>query len=626
MRFSLQSCLLLLTLLFLGSKVQSQVYTSYPQLEKKAEQLIIQDTEELMFRVDQWIDSLQLKPHSPDWQYFMLYKAEALQIQSDYAASFQLIELVRDKMLASGTTADKHLCFRVLSLSGECHRLLNDYEPAMDSLQKAVKLAHFAGLHEDEIKANILIAEVLRPTWMRPKAVSYLNRAEQICQENGGDKRLMALIYDRYAACSYIHSEIISYTKKAIEYAEEVDDKRTIGLAHLQIGLYSIENSDTKDSLMLIAADNFRQIGDRRNLALTMLDRCYVNFDSDPELCLVLLDSMEILRDGRKWPYLEKSYYMLKSKAFDLMGEKDSTIYYLWMLDGYHENQRSEQGTKDVYFIEKKFQEELNAATIRAQDLKLDQSQRRFRSIVIILIVIATFLFTLIYFFLRLRKSKREIENNRKEIALINASLESSLEENKVLLYETHHRVKNNLQIVASLLELQSEKSKNELLEKALGGAQNRIGAMAYVHELLYKQDDVKNVDLGQYLEAMSRQIARFFSGEEDLKVTVNCHEIQFPLHRAIHMGIFINELLTNSHKYARKEGEELEINIELKAVENRYHLHYHDNGPGLVDGLGSGKNGSIGLFLIQSMTKQLRGKLNYFTQDGAHFQLNFKK
>lgn len=610
------------------AKAQSTTYTEYPELELRAEKLLIQDTEALILQIDHWVDSLELTPKSKTWQYLMLYKAEAFNVKAQYVASFGLISLVDEKMRTSKMHyKDPHLYFRVLSLSGSCHELLGDRESGLDSLQKAVKIAGATNNYNDQVIGHIMMAEAMRDPTTIQNSDKHLHKALEICEKQNLAPNMYALVYDRYAACSVIHNMTIAYSNKAAHYAQLAGNKSIYGMAHLQLAMVMNEPVEFKDSLVDIAIDNFRQIGDIRNLGLAFLDRViFYQNAARYEEALVYLDSVEYLRDGRDWPYLAEYYLNYKYRIYSILEEKDSMIYYMSALYAYQGEKIEDRNMENAYFVDQKFQDELQALTIREQDFQLEQSERNLRLILIILAISGVFLFALAWFILRLRKQKREIEDKQAEIALINSSLESSLEENKVLLYETHHRVKNNLQVVSSLLELQSESSQNDLLENALAGAQTRISAMAFVHELLYKQDDLKNVDLSQYLTAVSRQIALFYGGEENLEVSIDCHHIQFPIHRAIHLGIFINELLTNSHKYARKEGEPLRISIELKQSAEMHHLHYQDNGPGLPNGLESGNVGSIGLFLLKSMARQLRGKLTYAMNNGASFKIDFKK
>ena len=110
------------------------------------------------------------------------------------------------------------------------------------------------------------------------------------------------------------------------------------------------------------------------------------------------------------------------------------------------------------------------------------------------------------------------------------------------------------------------------------------------------------------------------------IDIDIECSNIILPLRKAIHLGVLINELLTNSHKYARSDEDILRLKIRLYESENEHVLEYSDNGPGLTKGLESEKKGSIGMYVLKSMTRQLRGKLTYETNSGASFVLRFKK
>ena len=94
---------------------------------------------------------------------------------------------------------------------------------------------------------------------------------------------------------------------------------------------------------------------------------------------------------------------------------------------------------------------------------------------------------------------------------------------------------------------------------------------MAYVHDLLYKQDDHSNLEIGPYLKSLAKQVAQFHRDEDNLLVEVSSSNIRYPLYRAVHMGIFVNELLTNAHKHARDGKKQLLIQINLREEENSY-------------------------------------------------------
>ncbi|RNC79329.1 MAG: PAS domain S-box protein [Balneola sp.] len=209
-----------------------------------------------------------------------------------------------------------------------------------------------------------------------------------------------------------------------------------------------------------------------------------------------------------------------------------------------------------------------------------------------------------------------ELERNRKR-------LQKSLDEKETLLQEIHHRVKNNLAIVVSLLQLQVFRSENAKEKNSLLEAQNRIISISMVHELLYKSEDFNSVKLDEYYNELFRQISNNMqlnhtNIKQDLAISI--HSLN--MNQAIPLGLLINELATNSYKYAfgdsTKPGV---IFLEIKRVDNNVHVTYRDNGPGFNMGLDGIKSG-LGMKIIESLLQQLDAEYS-MNSDGL-FEITF--
>jgi PAS domain S-box-containing protein len=204
--------------------------------------------------------------------------------------------------------------------------------------------------------------------------------------------------------------------------------------------------------------------------------------------------------------------------------------------------------------------------------------------------------------------------------------IQKSLDEKQVLLREVHHRVKNNLQVIQSLLRMQGRQSESSALEPMLRESQNRIRSIALIHEQLYKQEDVSEIDLADYLNQLLRQVFRTFEmGSKRISSRIEFRNIFLSLTKAIPCALIINELVTNSIKYAFKEKDSGEICIGAQKTGDNLEITICDNGCGFCDELNIDDTDTLGLKIVRTLTSQLNGKLEMYDDNGAHFKLTFE-
>jgi two-component sensor histidine kinase/tetratricopeptide (TPR) repeat protein len=198
----------------------------------------------------------------------------------------------------------------------------------------------------------------------------------------------------------------------------------------------------------------------------------------------------------------------------------------------------------------------------------------------------------------------------------------------EMLIKEIHHRVKNNLEVISSLLELQSEGIIDDVAKAAVIEGQNRVQAIALIHHQLYKTDDVATVEFKSFVNELYKQIAAVFAKPNaEINFEVNAIEMQLSIDAAVPLGLVLNELLTNTFKYAISNKHQNKISIQLipasEAGLNK--VIFSDNGPGLPENLNVEKSLTLGMKVIHLLTRQLGGKLNYYNNNGSVFEIPFK-
>ena len=205
-----------------------------------------------------------------------------------------------------------------------------------------------------------------------------------------------------------------------------------------------------------------------------------------------------------------------------------------------------------------------------------------------------------------------------------------SLEEKETLLKEIHHRVKNNFSIIASLISLQQNRIKDYESRKILKDIQGRMRTMALIHEKLYQSSDIKNVDFSEYIKMISYELyENYVTNPEEVVLNTDVEEIQLNTEQALHCGIVLNELLTNSLKYAfpTEREERGEITISLHAKNNNLiELIVADNGEGIPAGFDIEKSETLGLKLVSTLVSHLRGTLEIDRERGTRFTFTFQK
>nr|MDZ8042288.1 PAS domain S-box protein [Nostoc sp. CreGUA01] len=201
-----------------------------------------------------------------------------------------------------------------------------------------------------------------------------------------------------------------------------------------------------------------------------------------------------------------------------------------------------------------------------------------------------------------------------------------SLKEKEVLLKEIHHRVKNNLGIVSSLLQMQCRRTQDPQVSAILRDSQNRIASIALVHEKLYRSEDLADIDFAQYIPDLTTHLFDSYNvSSSQIKLKIQVDNASLDIETAIPCGLIINELVSNALKYAFVDNREGEIEVKFyQDSECTLILIIRDNGIGLPENFDTKKAKTLGITLVQGLVKQLRGKLEINSHQGTQFKISF--
>jgi two-component sensor histidine kinase len=222
-------------------------------------------------------------------------------------------------------------------------------------------------------------------------------------------------------------------------------------------------------------------------------------------------------------------------------------------------------------------------------------------------------------------RESRIFEQRLNERKATEQAIKHALTEKEILLAEIHHRVKNNLAIIASLFNLQISTVENEDARNILLESKNRVKSMALIHDRLYKSDNMSDVDFSKYTKELIDEIQYSYPTISN-SVIVNTHinNIRLSVNTAIPCGLILNELLTNCYKYAFVNRSNGIIDIEFISIGNMLRLTVKDNGVGLKEDYK--ESDSLGMVVIQSLSEQLDGQYKFMVDNGTCFELKFEQ
>jgi PAS domain S-box-containing protein len=217
------------------------------------------------------------------------------------------------------------------------------------------------------------------------------------------------------------------------------------------------------------------------------------------------------------------------------------------------------------------------------------------------------------------------IGSDIKDLKKAENKIKDSLEEKEVLLQEVHHRVKNNLQIISSLLNLQTKYIQNKEDLDLFRESQSRVKSMAIIHELLYQSSDFAHIDFKEYISSLVAYLFHYYSVDpQKIKLKLNVDNLMLGMETAIPCGLIVNELVSNSLKYAFPPGCDGEINIHLHSENGHFLLEVEDTGIGLPEKIDFENSETLGLRLVMGLIDQINGRIEHIAGPGTKYQITF--
>jgi two-component sensor histidine kinase len=294
-------------------------------------------------------------------------------------------------------------------------------------------------------------------------------------------------------------------------------------------------------------------------------------------------------------------------QAFRSMKQWDSAHDYYILADGLNDSLTNTYKAKQFNELQTRYEAGKKEAAITKLNIENEHNNKRIVLLIVALVVFVALAIGLVVLYSRMNKQKKEITVQSVKLELV--------------MKELHHRVKNNLQIVSSLLSLQSYKLEDEATISVLKESQMRVQAMSLIHQRLYKTDTLTNVNIKDYVTDLVETLMSAYGYTHDsFDLEVNITKEIIDVDKALPIGLIINELVTNAMKYAYKEVSRPLLHIGLVERDGNIVLKVKDNGPGMDELEWKKKTGSFGKQLITALSKQLRGKQSVTSSGGTIF------
>ncbi len=398
-----------------------------------------------------------------------------------------------------------------------------------------------------------------------------------------------------------------------------------IGKCYLQLNQYEEAIPYLENSIAIIRENNIGKYSMDVIENTLALAECHLQADQ-PELAKDLLD--QELNLNRSEHVVKRN--RLLAFYYGVIGDYENEAYYLKrnvrIQDSININESSIKKQQLVAVVA---QEDLANSRATSDKLKLEMEMARSEMQAKderINLVFISLIFTLLGFAGLVYAYLKSIKNQRL-IAEQKHIIEASLVEKDSLLKEIHHRVKNNLQMVSSLLSLQTKNTRSKAVIEALEEGKSRVKAMALIHQKLYQNDDLSVIEMQGYIESLVNSVQSVFKkGGHNINITIDAEGVELDIDRAIPFGLVLNELVSNSFKYAFPEGRENnKIYIHLRKNGQQGFFEYSDNGIGLPEDSEERVDSSMGIRLMNRLVNQLQSTLNIDkTSEGVRFWFNF--
>lgn len=500
-----------------------------------------------------------------------------------------------------------------------------NYEEAFLQYQSALEIFRKIGNRVQEANSLNALGVVQRRAGNLDEAVNYLQQAAVLSRALGQKEGEATALLNQ----AIIHKQRKEYALAEPLYQRGLElaagpppDEGLAAYIHNNLGaLYSDQNRHEQALVSTEKAyDFFAAQGNQREQAAAMLGIGF-NLSALKRYSIAVEKLRFALELSEKELFIRKDVHDALSQSFAAMGLIDSALHHLKLSGQLERELADEKRLQALAEVEARYQNQEKQAQIdelAAEDLRKQAAiKRQNTSLIIGGIALLSLLLLL-----------RSVMKQRTQISTQNKLIQKNLEEKELLMKEIHHRVKNNLQMVSSLLSLQSKHLTESAAVDALQLGKSRVRSMAMIHHQLYTGDEVSTlVDAQHYLEKLCKELISTYRPENtDITLDLDIAPIQLDIDTLVPLGLLVNEAITNAVKYAFTDRKEGLLQVVLQQKNDLIELRIKDDGPGLSI-VKDQKNQRFGSLLMHTLAEQLNGELKRTSdKTGTHIALHFPK
>ncbi len=535
--------------------------------------------------------------------------------------------------------SDSLLLMKYLFIWSDMQRITDQFEKAIATNRR---IGNYFYRNNDVIRYaqnNVALAEIYRTTENFEFGLSLLNESFLKIELNNSiqAERLRAKIYSRKAAI-YAEKEqypdsVMKYAILAIEIGVKMNNLNLLAtcyneLGYLHINIDPVDPNPIAKQYFNKAITIWDSIGFSINSLYAKLNLSrYYNRKKEYKKGVDLLIKELTTMDSSKLIWEKGAYYEMLGRLYGGLGEFEQSYFYA---DLSKELLLSAQKTKynehlafsDMQFELKRKELELQNQQIEINQFLFESDSKKKENTLLYASLISLLVIGVIIslFWLNSNKQRNKLRKQQTQIIEMNDELTDVIGEKESLLKEVNHRVKNNLSILSSLLYLQQKKMENPEVKSAIKDSLLRINTISLVHESLYQRDDMSHVDFQEYLNKLINYNKSIYWGNRPLELTIDCDGLAPELSTSVPLAMIINEMVTNSFKYAFENVASPKIRVIYVGGS----LKYSDNGPGKKN---DENKDSLGLKLISIFSRQIHANITTNTDKfGFHHIIKLKE
>lgn len=520
------------------------------------------------------------------------------------------------KLLKTKYTQKKYKEYKVevMLQKSILYGLNDENDKALQLSLEALELAKEYNFTEKIYRSNWILALIYEMGEDFETCRKYLDDAHEVYKENNLDSVYSVYCIRMSSYYSFLNKNdsALHYAQKGLKYATKYQNAREIRDSYLLLGRF-LADSNYKNAIKYksLAAKKFLELEDysAASAQFTGASRILLKHNYLDEALKYSDTALKIISKNKSTAY--STTYEVRSDIFKRIGNLDSAYHYFKM---FHDLQEQEHQRNEIIKIKQISEQYQNKK--KEELIKSKNNQMILIVSMLVIIILATILLYI---------QNRKINSRNKIINLQLAELTKTLEQKQVLLSELQHRVKNNLQHVISILEIQKESVDFNNIEELIRENQNRIHSMALLHRKLNVTDNANEVELCRYVNELSELVKNSYDNEKkEIALQVKCEIENINIEKALPLGLIITELVSNSMKHAFKKQNQGIINIEIFNSKNLglIQFHFRDNGIGFDFNKQSEKG--LGQEIIKGLIEQLNGKFETNSENGFQLSIFF--